>query len=543
MLAHLTTRRIILLLAVLFAVVVLATRVTFLWVERRETIANAETATQHMAIVLQEYAERRFEAGDVILRDVLDRIQDAGGISPASDTAVLHRLLAAQAERTRAIDYILVIDAGGTPIAISSEHPVDPIDLSDRKWMRAHQAGAQWHIGEAIFSRLTDNPVFTYSRRVDGPSGAMEAVVQVSIRPTFLDETPAASTFGRDLSLGIWRADGSLVAQSGLAFDDSDSPVYDAEAFAGVHAAPAGTYHVRPEAGGKLIVSYRRLEDWPIVVSASVPLRAALVPWRRSVGWSAVVLGFVLTGLGGLTWIGLRESGRERRAKHSLEAANGRLGAALAEKDSLIADKEALIAEKEMLFREIHHRVRNNLQVTASLLQMQARRFEDPDVRAAFQETQTRLRAIGLIHETLYRNDGATSVELSDYLGRLIGELSAAYGAQARNIEIALELEPIRVGLDRAVPIALSVTEALTNVFKHAFAPDQGGRILVRAKLVEGEIELTIRDTGRGMPSDADQSSSLGMRLIRAFSTQLGGHFSFADEDGTVFRLVAPVNG
>lgn len=529
MLARLTTRRVILLLAALFAVVVTATRVAVLWMERRDAIANAETATQHMAIVLQEYAERRFEAGDVILRDALDRIQETGGISRETDQAALHRLLAEQAMRTRAVDYLLVTDANGRPLAISSEYPVKPVDLSDRNWLRAHQAGVERYVGEAVFSRLTDNPVFTYSGRIDSPSGALEGVIQVSMRPTFLDQTPAASTFGRDLNLGIWRTDGGIVARSGLEFDEAGAPLYDPASFGGVGEAPAGTYRAHMRAGDERIVSYRRLDDWPIIVSASVPLASALASWHRSVGWSTVVLGFVLTGLGGLTWIGLRESGRERQAKRNLEAA--------------LAEKEALIAEKEMLFREIHHRVRNNLQVIASLLQMQARRFDSPEVRDAFQETQTRLRAIGLIHETLYRNDGATSVELSDYLGRLIGELSAAHGAQLRNIEIALDLEPIRVGLDRAVPIALSVTEALSNAFKHAFAPDQHGRILVSARLAEGAVEITVRDTGRGFPRDADQRGSLGMRLIRAFSSQLGARFSFADEGGTVFRLVAPVNG
>jgi two-component sensor histidine kinase len=171
---------------------------------------------------------------------------------------------------------------------------------------------------------------------------------------------------------------------------------------------------------------------------------------------------------------------------------------------------------------------------------MQARRFTDEHTRAAFQETQDRLRSIGLIHDILYRKDTGGKIDLQDYLGRLITELSATYGAAARGIAVDLEADPIAIDLDRGAPLALAVTEAIINAFKHAFEPGQGGRITVTARRLDGMIEVAVRDTGKGLSGMSENDSSLGVKLIRAFATQLGGRFSIASEGGTVFLLVIP---
>jgi two-component sensor histidine kinase len=198
------------------------------------------------------------------------------------------------------------------------------------------------------------------------------------------------------------------------------------------------------------------------------------------------------------------------------------------------------LSDKVVLLQEVHHRVKNNLQVTSSLLQMQSRRFADPNVKAAFQETQDRLRSIGLIHDLLYRRDQDGMIDLQEYLSRLLQELSATYGASARGIAVDLDAEPIAVDLDRGPPLALAVTEAIINAFKHAFEPGRGGRISVSARRRDGQIEIAVRDTGKGVSDAPENASSLGMKLIRAFTTQLGGRFSLESDRGTIFRLTIP---
>jgi two-component sensor histidine kinase len=278
--------------------------------------------------------------------------------------------------------------------------------------------------------------------------------------------------------------------------------------------------------GVERIISFRRLERWPVTVTASVPVATALTAWTTGFYWSAGITTLVLIALCWLTWIGVRLSHQTEATQKELQQANASLGKAL--------------SDKVMLLQEIHHRVKNNLQVTSSLLQMQSRRFADPNVRAAFQETQDRLRSIGLIHDILYRKDTGGTIDLQDYLGRLINELSATYGAAARGITVDLEAEPIMIDLDRGAPLALAITEAISNAFKHAFGPGESGRILVSARRLDGHIEIVVRDTGKGVSGVPESDTSLGMKLIRSFAQQLGGQFNLTADGGTVFRLESP---
>src|SRR5690606_15175488 len=105
---------------------------------------------------------------------------------------------------------------------------------------------------------------------------------------------------------------------------------------------------------------------------------------------------------------------------------------------------------------------------------------------------------------------------------------------------VDLDAEPIFIDLERAAPLALAVTEAISNAFKHAFAPNQGGRIFVSARRIDRQIEVSVRDNGRGMVNAQESDASLGTKLIRAFAHQLGGQFSIESNGGTVFRLLIP---
>jgi two-component sensor histidine kinase len=278
--------------------------------------------------------------------------------------------------------------------------------------------------------------------------------------------------------------------------------------------------------GVERIVSFRRLERWPVTVTASIPVATALAAWTANLYWSTAITALVFIALGWLTGIGVRLSGRMEETQRQLQQANQDLGQAL--------------ADKVVLLQEIHHRVKNNLQVTSSLLQMQARRFADPNVKTAFQETQDRLRSISLIHDLLYRKEQDGMIDLRDYLGRLLQELSATYGASARGIAVDLDAERIEIDLNRGPPLALAVTEAIINAFKHAFEPGQGGRISVSARRRDERIEIVVRDTGKGVSGGTENDSSLGMKLIRAFAAQLGGSFSLETDGGAVFRLTIP---
>lgn len=146
-----------------------------------------------------------------------------------------------------------------------------------------------------------------------------------------------------------------------------------------------------------------------------------------------------------------------------------------------------------------------------------------------------------MVHEALYRGADLAEVELSEYLGRLISEVVHANGAEERGIVVELDADPLMLSPEKATPVGLIVSEVLTNAFKHAFAPDKGGRVSLRLRVLPAdEVELLISDNGRGFDPDAPQQRGLGGQLIRILAEQLGARSSSISDRGTTFRMVFP---
>ena len=522
-------RLVIYAIAIAFALAVIGLRGFVLWSERQQAIADAERTVADMASMLAERVRRTFEMGDIIVDDAIIGIRTRGGIEAARrDPEELHEFLSAQTARTSLGDYMKVIGADGLPIAFSGHYPVEPVDLGDRDWFRSHLQGDERHIGSAIFSRLDREPLLIYSRRVVDAEGTFTGVVQVAMRPVFLPERARARDLAHRMTFGIWDASGAIVALSDLGRDHYGRPRNATGPFHGIGAARTGVHRVE-QADGHHLVALRAAEGWPLFVTADVPLEAVLAGWHRSVVWSTAMVILVLAGLAWLTSVGVRLSRREEVALMRLNELNQEL--------------EGALADKEMLLREVHHRVRNNLQVTASLLNMQARRVGDERARAALDDTQDRLRSIALLHETLYRGDAGASIDLAEYFERLGQEVAAAYGAEKRGIRLEIDVEPVRFGLDRAVPLALAVTEVLGNAFKHAFAPEASGNVRIVGRRIADDLIVEVHDDGPGFEPAECPPESLGLRLIDAFVRQLDARYAFDADGGTVFRLTVPLKG
>ncbi len=513
--------------AILFAFAVLGLRGVFLWIEYRSALTRAEDATQDLALLMEEYTKRTLETSDLLLNEVISYVRLRGGVGAVSEIGEVGRFLADLTRRSSASDLFLIIDPDGNTVATSISGPTTPVNFSDRAWFKAHRAGAESFVGGAIVGRLANEILYTYSRRIPDLNGDFDGIAQIALRPTFLQEVSRPDASTSNVILGIWARDGRVIARTGLTAQQIDSGLGHTMLFNQMETHRTGTYREKDSIDGlERIISFRRLERWPVTVTASLPVATALAAWTTGLYWSAVITALIFIAFGWLTWFGIRLSQQTERTQQQLQKVN--------------AELEQALSDKVVLLQEIHHRVKNNLQVTSSLLQMQARRFDDPHVKAAFRETQDRLRSVGLIHDLLYRKETGGTIDLRDYLGRLIDEISATYGAAARGITVDLDADPISIDLERAAPLALAITEALTNAFKHAFEDGKGGYIHVSARHLENQIEIVVRDTGKGVSNVTESDSSLGVKLIRAFATQLGGHFSLESDRGTVFRLLIP---
>ena len=211
--------------------------------------------------------------------------------------------------------------------------------------------------------------------------------------------------------------------------------------------------------------------------------------------------------------------------------------------NKLITDKneqlESLVTEKEWLLKEVHHRVKNNLQIVMSLLYTQAAYLQNTDAIDAIRDSQNRVQAISIIHQKLYSKSNVTTVVMSDYVGDLVRHLCACYNCSHRRIRLKEVVEPVNLDISQSVPMGLILNEAITNAIKYAFGND-GGEITIEGRMLSADtMNLTIADNGKGLPDNFNltETSSLGMEMMKALSRQLGGSFDISDESGVVVTI------
>ena len=204
------------------------------------------------------------------------------------------------------------------------------------------------------------------------------------------------------------------------------------------------------------------------------------------------------------------------------------------------------LEEKDVLLREIHHRVKNNMQVISSLLNLQARNIESPQLQKMFQESQSRVRAMAMIHEILYESGDLSRIGLDGYVTKLANSLIRIYGAEANLIRLDVDAEEITLGIDETVPCGLVLNELLSNSLKYAFPDSRPGVIKIRAHSTEnGEVVLRVSDDGVGLPADLDirATESMGMSLVVGLvENQLGGRLELDRDKGTCFTIIFSID-
>ena len=201
---------------------------------------------------------------------------------------------------------------------------------------------------------------------------------------------------------------------------------------------------------------------------------------------------------------------------------------------------QASLREKEVLLKEIHHRVKNNMQVISSLVNLQADTLDDPALRTAFNGLRDQVRSMALVHEKLYQAENLASVDFAEYARSLLNYLWRAYGDSTAAVRLKLDLQPVALSVQTAVPCGLLLNELVTNALKYAFRDRAGGEITV-AMQVQADQSLCLRvsDNGVGFPPDLDwrRTRSLGLQLVQMLTAQLGGTVDLRQDGGTEFRI------
>lgn len=241
-------------------------------------------------------------------------------------------------------------------------------------------------------------------------------------------------------------------------------------------------------------------------------------------------LSFVLIAAVIIALLLYRLSRTSRNANEQLQGKNAQISKAL--------------EEKEILLKEIHHRVKNNLQVISSLLSLQGRQVVDPIAQQAIQEGKNRVKSMALIHQDLYQEENLVGVSAQNYIQKLTQSLVNSYQVSPDRIQVRTDIEAIDLDVDTVIPLGLILNELISNALKYAFEEEQIGEIFVSLKQKDQNLELKVMDNGKGLPAafSPDKTSGLGYRLIQAFTKKLKGQLEMLPSNlGTQILLKIPL--
>lgn len=502
------------------------------------------------------------------LLGTLAELDEIGGKSPERCNASLRSALARNAE----YQSLLILDETGR--ILCSNLPFDSsLQFADRDWFRAPLEGRPFFVSEPIYSRLTRTTVVVASVPLLARSGAVIGVVAAGISWGRLIERPGDTAERNDQSiLAFVNRQGLVLPPTGAdtaSLDDVKTDLGDVLAPEGLAALPAE---------GSLLTGRKRI--WAIVPLAPGVIYLAIGQPLEQLNQQLNLKLLIGLALPALIWVAavgtawttanrlivhwvlrVRELGAAIAAGRSVDL-DRRLGEAPQEIQELAASltrmmetiqarnaelREA-VDHRETLIREIHHRVKNNLQIIASLVNLQMRGVRDDRARQAMMTVRSRVNALALIHRSLYETDELQRIELNSFLRALMDQVAEFLDAKRRNIEVSVEVPPVSVPAETAVTLALLVTEALSNAFKHAFPVEGGGVVRIRMIVDEGKPPvLIISDDGvggsQGGPLDEaeeDREGNLGHQLMLGYARQLGGTLTVNSDKGTTIRIELP---
>jgi two-component sensor histidine kinase len=464
----------------------------------------------------------------------------------------------------------LVANSDGV-VTCTSAPTQQVVKVDDRAWFRDIMAGDSFVVSDLIVSRwLGSWGIVTAVPLVD-EQGLIQGSVALFIGLDWLAQRYQRNAREDAAAFALLDSRGEIITR-----DTSRSPVKSPLPRNGlIHDAlreqlPSGqtrTFRARGHDGTWRLYAISPLLGGRIFVIRGTPVLTAIGPLALQVAWGvftpllmwALAIAVVWFGIEHLVvrWISYLEritsayaSGRHNVRPERVSAAPAEirsLGETFSRMADLISARESelreSLAQKEVLVREIHHRVKNNLQLVMSLLNLHARRIRDPRAEMAFAEARSRINALATLHRRLYESESLQELDLKWFLDDLCAELRRGGLARGRHVELVADSPNEVIGPEIAVPLGLLVTEAITNAYKHAFHERSGGHIYVEVRRHSPEmLTLTVRDDGSGFDpaGDEDNNNGLGRSLIEAFVRQLRGELEITGIEGTALTVRFP---
>ena len=497
---------VVLAMGVLFFLAVVGLTTLMVWQNYKAANAAGEARAISSAHVVAANMEWMIEASDQALRRI-DSVFTDKAIQSSSEAA--DDIALAVGGLPKGFQYAVYDETGRLRLSSVPNAPV--INVADRDYFKAVQKTDQTVISRQLMERVSKEQVFIIARRIRR-DGAFHGAATIAIPVRKLVEFWSSMGLGEFSSIGVIGSDGWLVARYPpvpAAVSLATTPIFSEP----LKWQQNGFYHseTSPVDHKTRIVGFWRLNKWPLIAVAGIERSETLdVFW--STLRSEVIFGLPMVILLLIEGVLIAALLRAYMARNR--------------------DLERALERNNFLFREIHHRVKNNLQAVSALVRLQ------PLPEQARKEMVHRISAMIAVHEQIYQSDQFDSVEAAPYLARVVEEIAKAYN---RDVEVVSNLESLFVDRDKALPIGLIVNEVVSNAFKYAFIDGNAGKLEVTLERGVGEAILRIRDNGPGF-DQATAAKGMGSKLIAGFVAQLGGSYGFENRNGTVFTMTFPLS-
>lgn len=472
----------------------------------KSSLAAGEARAISSAHVVAAHVEWMMEASNQALR----RIDSALGDNPIdSPENTLANIAEAVGDLPSGFEYS-VFDANGLQ-RLSSIPNAAPLNHGGRGYFQRLRDGEPMTVSRLFEDERTSKPAFMIARRLTR-NAQFVGVATIAIPNETMDRFWASMGLGPHSTVSAVRDDGWLVARrpvSAKAVDLSTTEWYPM-----TRTAQSGVYHspVSPIDGYSRIVGFWKVNGWPLISLTAIERQEVLDQFWNNV-WSDALFAVPLMVVLVLAsfWI--------TRLLYRYAARNEEL--------------EQALERNRFLLREIHHRVKNNLQAVLALVRLQ------PLPPEARNDMSRRVGAMIAVHEQIYQNDQFERVDVATYAEKLIKDVASAYDTP---VTLDLDLQAVTVDREQALPLGMIINEVVSNAFKYAFNGRNSGTLTVSLQEKGDEFSLSIRDDGPGLMAETERRIGMGSKLIGSFVKQLHGTHTLRNENGAVFEMTAPVS-
>ncbi|MGQ9369196.1 sensor histidine kinase [Azospirillum sp. ST 5-10] len=496
-------------------------------------LKRGEQQAQDAALFFADHGSRLFEASDLVTREAIAAVEGTAW-SELDGSSKAWQSLKRLSDRFPYIDALYLADEGGRIRLSSTGHPPPSHSVADREYFRVHRDGEEGlYVSDLLLNRAVERQGFVLSRRIGDADGSFRGIAASLIDVRYLADFYRSVNLPYAPVISLFRGDFQVLAQY-PPDGDGIGPLPGAAALKAALAKPppAPAKPVAQDDAEDLIVAYAKIANLPLYVGVAIERRVLRSVWLEESRVPGGLATVALAALGALTFLVFRQARRDERAKRLLES----------EVEERTADLRNANTQLEMLVQEVHHRVKNNLQVISSMLRLQSIQVADASVRKALLDSVNRVHAMSLVHEMLSSSGDRAGLDFRQYLQDLTDQLRESYGA-AERVAVDLACDDLQFDMSRSILLALVVNEIFTNALKHGFRGERSGTLSIALRRNGPRATLSITDDGYGLPPGFDwrKANSLGLQIVQSLTAKLGGEAALSSGERTRFTLTFPL--